>query len=227
MIEIRCIAIDLDDTLIDTSGLLVPAASRQACQAMKDLGLHCELNECMDWRKKLATEMSHREIFLEIAKKYNKDNIQALAAAGIERFYNPEIPGNLPLLPGAMENLEKLSAKYSLFLVTSGSQMTQQKKIIASGISSFFKKIYTLDGFKGEKKRLAFEDIIKSEKIQPEQLLSVGNRLYEEIRQAKQLGCQTCYFKYGEHVGEAFIVPEDHPDFTVLHHKELIPTCRL
>src|SRR5690606_7772995 len=139
-------------------------------------------------RKKLATEMSHREIFLEIAKKYNQENVQSLAAAGIDRFYNPEIPTHLPLLPGAVENLEKLAANYSLFLVTSGSHRTQQKKITATGISQFFKKIYTLDGFKGEKKRLAFEDIIQNEKIQPEQLLSVGNRLYEEIRQAKQLG---------------------------------------
>src|SRR5437868_2600280 len=101
MKQIRCLAFDLDDTLLDTSGLLVPAAARQACEAMKKLGLNCSTEECLRWREKLAKEMSHREIFLEIARKYNHGNIDSMAAKGIEKFYNPEIPSALPLLPGA------------------------------------------------------------------------------------------------------------------------------
>ena len=227
MKKIKCLAFDLDDTLLDTSGLLLPMASLQACETMVAQGLQCSTEECMQWRAKLAKEMSHREIFLEIARRFNSGDIQPLARAGIESFYNPEIPKNLPLLPFALDNLKTLAAQYTLFLVTSGAPTTQNKKVDAAGLRSFFKKIYTLDGFKGEKKRSAFEDIIASEKINSSELLSIGNRLFEEIRQAKQLGGQTCYFKYGEHVGEIPQVPEDHADFTVLSHRELISTCQL
>ena len=227
MKKLKCLAFDLDDTLLDTSGLLLPMASRQACETMVAQGLQCSTEECMQWRAKLAKEMSHREIFLEIARRFNSGDIQPLARAGIESFYNPEIPKNLPLLPFALDNLKTLAAQYTLFLVTSGAPATQNKKVDAAGLRSFFKKIYTLDGFKGEKKRSAFEDIIASEKINSSELLSIGNRLFEEIRQAKQLGGQTCYFKYGEHVGEIPQVPEDHADFTVLSHRELISTCQL
>lgn len=220
--KLKCIAFDLDDTLIDTSGLLVPVASQQACQAMKSLGLNCSMEECERWREKLAKEMSHREIFLEIARKYNSGNIDAIAAAGIQNFYSPQIPDRLPLLEGAKNSLEILQDKYTLFLVTSGLVATQRKKVAATGIEGYFKKIYVLDGFKGEKKRIAFQDILQTEKLQPRELLSIGNRLYEEIRQAKQLGAHTCYFKYGEHVGEIPLVPEDHPDYTVLNHQELL-----
>lgn len=224
----KCIAFDLDDTLIDTSGLLVPEASRQACEAMKKLGLRCSVEECMTWREKLAKEMSHREIFLEIARKYNPSPVDKMATAGIQTFYNPDIPNFLPLLPGAQTTLEYcLSNNYTLFLVTSGSPETQRKKVKAAGIQDLFKKIYTLDGFKGEKKRLAFQDILKNEPIRPVELLSVGNRLFEEIRQAKQLGATTCYFRYGEHVGEMPQVPEDHADYIAESHEEFLKVCPL
>jgi putative hydrolase of the HAD superfamily len=223
MTNIKCIAFDLDDTLIDTSGLLVPEASRQACEAMKKLGLNCSLQECMSWREKLAKEMSHREIFLEIAKKYNHGGIENMAAAGIQTFYNPDIPKSLPLLPGAQTTLEYcLGEGYTLYLVTSGSPEAQRRKVKAAGLDDIFKKVYTLDGFKGEKKRIAFQDILKNEPINPRELLSVGNRLFEEIRQAKQLGATTCYFRYGEHVGEVPQVSEDHADYIVGSHEEFL-----
>ncbi len=235
MKKLKCLAFDLDDTLLDTSGILLPKASLQACETMISLGLNCTTDQCLQWRSQLAKEMSHREIFLEIAKKFGcrpdsrweSQDIQPMARAGIDSFYNPDIPKNLPLLPFALENLMTLSKTYTLFLVTSGAPLTQNKKVDAAGVRGFFKKVYTLDGFKGEKKRSAFENIITSEKINPDQLLSIGNRLFEEIRQAKQLGGQTCYFKYGDHVGEVPQVPEDHADFTVLSHQELIFTCQL
>ena len=229
--NLKCLAFDLDDTLLDTSGLLLPRASRQACEAMVTRGLACTTEQCMKLRSELAKEMSHREIFLEIARKFGRKamggDIEPMAKAGVEVFYNPHIPGTLNLLPTAIENLKILEKKYTLFLVTTGAPETQAKKIQAAGLRRYFKKIYIMNGFKDEKKRTAFEDILKTEKIDAPELLSVGNRLFEEIRQAKQLGSQTCYFKYGDHVGEIPQVPEDHPDFTVLSHKELITTCQL
>ena len=76
-------------------------------------------------------------------------------------------------------------------------------------------------------KKAAFEKILKDSKIHPHELLSIGNRLSQEIRMAKQLDCRTCYFQFGEHSEDK---PRDHfetPDYTIFSHKELISVCQL
>lgn len=224
---IKAVALDLDDTLIDTSQSLVPIASRAAFQAMSKLGLQIDFEAFEEERKIGALSMSHQKIFKVIADKFCPNPSADLAEAGIQAFYNPPIPDKLPLLEGAAENLEILFKKYPLFLVTSGSIPTQKRKILATGAQNKFQKIYTLDSFKKERKRTAFEDILQNLSLKPEELISIGNRLSQEIHDAKELGCMTCYFKYGEHVGESIRNKFEIPDFTVESHKELLSTCRL
>ncbi|MGZ3775146.1 MAG: HAD hydrolase-like protein [Pseudobdellovibrionaceae bacterium] len=227
MKTMRSIAFDLDDTLLDTSGLLVPMASRRACEAMIAAGLRCELNDCLKMRQDLASNLSHTEIFMQILEHYGTNQKGKAVHDALEEFYNPYVPETLPLMPEALENLQTLQTQYNLFLVTMGAPETQAKKIKALGIAHHFKKIYILNGFIGEKKDSAFRDILNSQGHQPHELLSIGNRLSSEIRDGKRVGAMTCYFAYGEHVGEKPQFPEDHPDFTVFHHKEIISTCGL
>lgn len=47
MAAIKCIAFDLDDTLVDTSQLLVPLAARQACEAMINNGVKGDIDTCL------------------------------------------------------------------------------------------------------------------------------------------------------------------------------------
>lgn len=227
MTKYKSIAFDLDDTLLDTSGLLVPMAARRACEAMISAGLRCELNECLQMRHDLASSLSHTEIFTQILNHFGTNQKGKAIHDALEEFYNPFIPESLPLLPGSLENLVSLKSRYNLFLVTMGSHETQAKKIKALDIEKHFKKIYILNGFIGEKKDSAFRHILTSEGHHPHELLSIGNRLSSEIRDGKKVGATTCYFAYGEHIGEKPIFPEDHPDFTVSHHKDLIPICGL
>src|SRR5438309_7816258 len=131
MIKYKTIAFDLDDTLLDTSGLLVPMASLRACQAMVDAGLCCTLEECMKMRHSLAAELSHTEIFTQIANHYGTNTKGKAVHDALEEFYNPEIPGVLPLMAGATENLLHLKEQYSLYLVTMGSFEAQVDKIRA------------------------------------------------------------------------------------------------
>jgi putative hydrolase of the HAD superfamily len=177
---IKAIAFDLDDTLIDTSNLLVPIASHAAFKAMLPLGLKCNFEEFEQERKLGALSMSHQKIFKVIADKFSQTSTDELANAGIEAFYNPPIPDKLDMLDGALENLNVLSKKYPLFLITSGSIPTQKRKIHATNAGPFFQKIYTLDGFKKERKRTAFEDILKNLSLQPTELISIGNRLSQD-----------------------------------------------
>lgn len=224
---IKAIAFDMDDTLVDTSQVLVPMASRAAYKAMIEKGLQIEFEVFDSERKRGALSMSHQKIFKVIAEKYSSKPTDEMANAGVQAFYNPPIPEKLGLLEGAWENLNILKKKYQLFIVTAGSIPTQKKKIEATGMANYFKKIYTIDGLKGARKRSAFQDILQNYGLDPNELISIGNRLSQEIHDAKELGCMTCYFKYGEHVGEATRNQFEIPDFTVESHQELITTCRL
>lgn len=224
---IKSIAFDLDDTLVDTSGLLVPLASQRACEAMINAGVCCSLEECMAMRHELASNLSHTEIFTQIANRYGSNQMGKAVHDALDEFYNPEVPAVLPLLAGATDNLLALKERYNLYLVTMGSFEAQVEKIQALQIEKFFKKIFILNGFIGEKKEFAFREILKAEGHAPSDLLSIGNRLSSEIRDAKRLGSATCYFAHGEHIGEIPQFPEDHPDFTIQHHKDLIQVCGL
>jgi putative hydrolase of the HAD superfamily len=224
--SIKAIAFDLDDTLLDTSGLLVPQAARQACQKLLDAGLKCDLQTCLDYRAKKALHMSHTEIFPEIAQQFGPLPAQDVQKA-VDAFYIPQLPDSLPIFNGALENLQKLHPHYILYVVTMGHKATQLQKIKSLGIGPFFKNIYVLDNVKKERKETAFLEILRQENITPPELLSFGNRLSAEIRDAKKIGATACHFIYGEHADEKPSSIFDAPDVTITNHSEFISACQL
>lgn len=169
--KIQLIVFDLDDTLLDTTRLLIPIARTPAFEA---------------------------------------------------RILQP-----LPLMEGAKENLDYLWEKYNLVVLTQGRPDAQKKKIQSMNIESFFKKIYIADPSINETKAQFFQKILDESGLDPRNILSIGNRRYTDIREAKKLGMNTCLFHYGEHADEKVAQNEDHPDFTVINHKELIAKCQL
>ncbi|HEY8269702.1 MAG TPA: HAD hydrolase-like protein [Pseudobdellovibrionaceae bacterium] len=227
MTAIKCIAFDLDDTLVDTSQLLVPMAARRACEEMINHGVKSDIDTCLAWRASQTADLTHQEIFQRFIAKYGSTTPNVALQEAMKAFYNPEVPAKLPLMEGAETNLKKLAERYNLFLVTSGEPEAQMKKVKALGIEYSFRKIYLVNNFKHQTKKEAFVDILSSESLQPEGLLSIGNRLSQEIRYAKLCGARTCYFCHGEHVGEQPTQREDYPDFTIYKHSELIKACGL
>lgn len=226
MSKIKAIAFDLDDTLLDTTNLIVPKAATNACLQLINAGLTLSLDKCMKLREELAKSMSHKEIFPHIAHQFGIESEIAIQSA-IDCFYKPEIPENLIPFPDALRNILRLKSKYAIYLVTSGDFSTQTKKINSMKITDIFKKVFIVDSLRNQKKSNAFIEIIENERITPIELLSFGNRLSSEIRDAKKIGATTCYFAYGEHFGETPQMPEDHPDYTIFEHKDFISTCKL
>lgn len=162
---------DLDDTLLDTTRLLIPIAKTPAFEA---------------------------------------------------RIREP-----LPLMEGAGENLRRLSEKYVCFLLTYGRVEAQKQKVESLGIQNFFKACYFVDPAKQETKGQYFDRIPAEWKYRPDEVMSIGNRRSTDIGEAKEKGLITCLFRYGEHFDEPGMRPEDHPDFEVSNHQELIAKCRL
>jgi putative hydrolase of the HAD superfamily len=154
--------------------------------------------------------------------------LEQIVRAARTAFQRPEVPSSLPLVSGVKELLKRLSSKYKLFLVTQGDPIIQKQKIKSLGIESCFIQIFILNSDETSiSKKDSFQNIITLENILLDQLLSVGNRLDNEIRIAKKLGAMTCYIKYGEH---ALAAPRDSfeiADFTTPYITEIERVCEL
>lgn len=223
---IKAIAIDLDDTLLDTSGLLAPRATQDAFVYLINNGLRLNLDECETQRIELIKTISHRDAFEKMAKEYGDENTAKVVPETIRLFYEPLIPPHLPLLEGARENIDYLKTRYELYLVTAGTESAQLNKIKALGITDDFKKIFVVNSLLKKRKKEAFSEILKMHTLAPTELLCIGNSISSEIADALEIEALTCYFEYGENRGEISRLPRK-PHFHIKHHRELIGTCRL
>ena len=224
---IRAIAFDLDDTLLDTSGLLVPKATLHSFQILIQNGLNLSLQQCEQHRLEMIRSVSHKDVFQKLADNYGSSVTSAAVPKAIQAFYEPALPSTLPLMPGARENIDYLKTKYLIYVVTAGADATQNGKALALGITKDFRKIYVTDSLKKQRKENAFLDIIKSNGLRNEELLCVGNSLLSEIYDALKIGAKACYFEFGEDRGKISTIKAEQPHYHVRHHFELISTCRL
>lgn len=133
----------------------------------------------------------------------------------------------LPLMDGARENLQILSHKYHLSLVTQGNPRVQMAKIQSLGVADFFRHLEIVDTSLDPSKSKAYRHVSAMMGIEPARILSIGNRRSTDIRAAKALGMLGCLFKHGEHQNEVPEGPDDIPDFEVTHHRDLIRVCNL
>lgn len=222
---------DLDDTLIDTTHLIVPLAAKRSCEALIAGGVKASLEELLKRRQKLAVGLSHSKIFPKLAEEFGFHNNpsesekKTAIQMAIDHFYNPSVPSPLPLIEGAREVLEALRSRFPLYLVTAGLESAQNSKIDQASLRSFFKDCFIISTVTEKSKTPAFKKILDVEKCRPEEALSIGNRLSSEIADAKRLGMKTCHFQFGEHAEETPQKPEEVPDYVIHSLKEILKIC--
>ena len=67
---------DLDDTLIDTTCLIVPQAAKKSCEALVGGGVQASLEQLLIRRKVLAVGLSHSKIFPNLPANLGSNQIQ-------------------------------------------------------------------------------------------------------------------------------------------------------
>lgn len=223
---IKAIAIDLDDTLLDTSSLLAPKATLDAFNYLIKNGLTLTIAECEALRIELIKSISHRDVFVKLANEYGNKKTKSVVAETIRLFYDPIIPSRLPLIEGAQKNINYLKSRYHLYLVTAGTKTSQIRKAKALGIENDFEKIFVVNSLLKKRKKDAFIKIINSLKIQASELLCIGNSISSEITDALDINATACYFEHGENRGNISQLSRK-PHYHIKHHSELIVTCKL
>lgn len=226
----QVLVFDLDDTLLDTWGGILPQASRESCAAMIKAGLKAELEAAMKERLDFIRNEPRGNVFQYLVTKFGvRDSAseKEVTQAGFTAFYSRNVESNIALRTGVSELLEKLEKKYLLYLVTAGNPETQMQKIRHLKFADRFKRIFLVDPSRGETKQEAFRSIMELHGNTPEKYLSIGNRVDTDIAEAKELGWDTCWIRYGEY---AHLHPQNNfekPDYELTHIKDLAQVCQL
>ncbi|MEK7357261.1 MAG: HAD family hydrolase [Bdellovibrionota bacterium] len=230
MTPFKHLVFDLDDTILDTYGQLVPQASRDACEAMITAGLKTDLASCMRLREELGRSGGRGDTYGAIVARFGVDgglDPALVAAKGSDAFYNRRVTGGISLFPGTREMLRDLKTKYGLHLVTAGQEKTQVSKVETLKLGELFDSIHVIDYRTGRRKGDAFAAIQDHTKLPASAHLSIGNRLDSDIADAKRLGWKTCWVRYGEHAEDSPQNEFEKADFAIDRIEELLVKCRL
>jgi putative hydrolase of the HAD superfamily len=233
----RHVTFDLDDTLLDTSGGLIPIAARRAMEVIvrekiADLGVREAMIEALMIRRtSILREQPRADIWTSLA-----DGNVELGEAARQIFLRPpleNIPaGTVRPTDGAFELLKWTKANSTLHLVTSGDSTIQTEKINRLGIGDFFETMQIVEARpsppngKGPKYEAFLRTREKYSDVPAKDFLSIGNRVDTDLGEAKLLDWRTVWIRHGEHSHLAPAKPSEIPDFEVATPSELLSIWR-
>jgi FMN phosphatase YigB (HAD superfamily) len=185
-VNVDAVVLDLDDTLLDTAGLLVPMADRRALQAMIAAGLPVDLDTASATLREVRAA-GIELLFHEIARRHG--GTPECADAGTDAFFRFDVPP-IALEPAVEKALHALHAAYPLALLTAGHEPTQRAKIARLDIEPFFIEcLYVEIGAPGGKAP-ALRALCDRRGWRPECVVFAGDRPSSDIRAANAVGCR-------------------------------------
>ena len=223
---IKVVAFDADDTLW-VNETFFRDAENHFCDLVRDF---MPTDEAFDVL--FQTEMQNLPIYgfgikpftlslIEAAIKVSGgqvsvDTIEKLIAGGKQMLEKP-----VELLTGIEETLMELCKRYRLVVVTKGDLLDQERKLMKSGLESYFHHIEIVS----DKKPKQYLKLVKHLDIAPHELVMVGNSPKSDILPALEIGAHAFHVPFHtmwlhERVDDHEL---DHPQFNSLNNvKEIL-----
>jgi len=218
MHAIKAVLFDLDDTLFDCSGTLVKDARKRAARAMVLAGLPTTVPHAFALQEEIEAKMGPRIPAFEFITdlfalpKSTATQIQHAAL----KAYNQPILGRIKPLQNAVRVLKLLRKRgIQTAIVTSGNIARQKQKIKKLRLSPLVDSIEYHDIEKESSKKKHFESILKKFRLNPADVLCVGDRVHSEIKAGNALGMTTVRFLHGRYACLKPATKLEVPDFEI------------
>ena len=192
------IIFDLDDTLIDTAGSILPRRRRQVLEALAAKGVCIDpemeaLYASIDARSRTSEEALQK--FLGTHHHLLKESVKTLYSAS-------NFPFPVKLTPGVEESLDILSKEHTLSIVTYGNPAIQKKKIEKAGLDKalFSNIVVCEEPVKGPH----YQSIFESSGETHSDVIVCGDRVGRDLLPAKERGFTTVLMRWGRGKSEPF-----------------------
>lgn len=214
--KLRAIFFDLDDTLIDTSGLLIEPGHRRAAQAMVEAGLRRSPEVIYQRRRHLVPACRPEQLDDQVVRSFglieDAEPGRGIAEAGRRAWFG-ELLDELGALPWVHEVLAEVGAGRSLILVTAGDDAAQRRKVDLCGLGRHFDEVVVVAS--AAAKQEAFAALLAARGLEPPEVLVVGDRADGEIEAARRLGMWAARVTGEQPEGALPLNPWQQPHYSV------------
>lgn len=219
MTDLDAIVLDLDDTLLDTTGILLPVADRRAVRAMRAAGLALEEDAACARVTELRRAGRGGSVFRDLAAERRAP--EPAGAAGEDAFFRYEVPP-LDLDPRVARALDRLALFAPLALLTLGVPRTQRRKLEELGIDGRFVDREFVDLFGGGTKTAGLARLLDRHGWRAERVVVVGDSLAGDVAAAVANGCPGVLVRAG---GERAhdVAPEGVRPWAAVDHVDELP----
>lgn len=220
MAKIKAVLFDLDNTLIDFMRMKTES-SNAAISAMVDAGLPIEEKKAKKILFELFKEygIEDQTIFQKFLEKTIKKIDYRILSNGIAAYRRVQA-GFLFPYPHVRSTLVKLKEKNLILgIVSDAPRMRAWLRLAEMNLTHYFDFVITLDDTGALKpSSLPFEKAVKELKLNPSEILFVGDNPERDILGAKKAKMKTCLALYGQQ----FFSGKVKADFEIKDVKELL-----
>jgi putative hydrolase of the HAD superfamily len=199
--SIKLLIFDLDDTLIDTSGLFFDIKVRFFLRLQlrgfkasdivrtydeidtRNISLYGYVSE----RSIVSMRETMESLYWKAGRHFKRGDLEALVRIG-----SPCLSKAPPLFPGAKRLLAWCHGNYRLALLTRGSLSLQSVKVASHRLARYFEVVRVVSA----KDQQVFEDLLRLFKCKPASAVSIGDSPRFDILPALDLGMNAIYAKY-------------------------------
>lgn len=219
-----------DDVYRVISNLLSYQGILLAPHVVKDLYFKI-MKEQRAAHAELHPEFDVIAIFREIVTQHATDFTRSLPTKKVEQLpillaetYRAASRFRLQLYPGVMDTLRQLQPKYRLSAITDGQVAHALPELNAVGLSGIFDPIIVSGsfGYRKPDERL-FTAVLTAMKMQPSDVLFVGNDMCRDVFGGQKIGMKTVFFKSNQGTQEKAGVQ---PDYIIYNFPELLNAIR-
>ncbi len=216
--HIKVIAFDADDTLWVNEPFF-RKAEEEFCELVSEYMSKDEANKLL-----FEVEMQNLALYgygikpftlslIEAAIKITNGNMNAQLVTQLIDKGKQMLQEPIELLDGIEETLQQLSEKYRLVMATKGDLLDQERKLIKSGLSTYFHHIEIVS----DKTEKQYQKLVQHLDIQPSEFLMIGNSVKSDVLPVLAIGAHAIHIPFHTTwIHEMHDAAIDHPNFRSL-----------